>query len=92
MRERIRSLTESAGASPARRVGPGASRRRTGTPSNAIRRSAANGPGGDTFEWDMRKSDGPTDRAFYDCSCGYQFTARVATTVSCPNCGAGQAW
>jgi hypothetical protein len=53
----------------------------------------APGPaGGDTFEWDMRKSDGPTDRAFYDCGCGYKFTARVATTVSCPHCGAGQAW
>lgn len=48
--------------------------------------------GGDTFEWDMRKNDGPTDRAFYDCDCGYKFTARVATTVSCPHCGAGQAW
>ncbi len=47
---------------------------------------------GDTFEWDMRKNDGPTDRAFYDCGCGYKFTARVATTVSCPHCGAGQAW
>jgi hypothetical protein len=48
--------------------------------------------GGDTFEWDMRRSDGPTDSAFYDCACGHKFTARVATTVSCPHCGAGQAW
>ncbi|HEX3872661.1 MAG TPA: hypothetical protein VHW26_00840 [Solirubrobacteraceae bacterium] len=40
----------------------------------------------------MRRSDGPTDAAFYDCGCGYKFTARVATTVRCPHCGTGQAW
>jgi hypothetical protein len=49
-------------------------------------------PAGDTFEWDTRKSDGPTDSALYSCGCGFRFTARVATTVSCPNCGSGQAW
>ncbi|MEA2372260.1 MAG: hypothetical protein QOH12_2654 [Solirubrobacteraceae bacterium] len=68
-------------------------RTRIRSSARAVGGAVATGPpGGDTFEWDMRKSDGPTDRAFYDCGCGYKFTARVATTVSCPHCGAGQAW
>jgi rubrerythrin len=39
-----------------------------------------------------RESGGPEDRAFYSCSCGYAFEADVSTSVSCPHCGAGQAW
>jgi hypothetical protein len=91
MRGRIRSLTQSAGGNPARRELPV----RAVAASHGRQRDQldqANGPGSDTFEWDMRNSDGPTDRGFYDCACGCQFTAHVATTVSCPNCGAGQAW
>jgi len=39
-----------------------------------------------------RSAGGPEDRASYACSCGYFFSAPVSTTVSCPHCGAGQAW
>ncbi len=39
-----------------------------------------------------RESGGPDDRAMYTCSCGYVFEAEVSTSVSCPHCGAGQAW
>jgi rubrerythrin len=39
-----------------------------------------------------RESGGPDDRAMYTCSCGYVFEADVSTSVSCPHCGAGQAW
>jgi hypothetical protein len=40
----------------------------------------------------VREAGGPIDRASYSCSCGYVFSAAVTTTVSCPNCGCGQAW
>lgn len=40
----------------------------------------------------MRESDGPVDLAHYACACGYEFSARVATGVPCPHCGAHQAW
>ncbi len=40
----------------------------------------------------VRGAGGPTDRAAYTCECGYCFSAAVSTTVSCPHCGAGQAW
>jgi hypothetical protein len=40
----------------------------------------------------VREAGGPLDRACYSCGCGYQFSAPVSTTVSCPHCGAGQAW
>jgi hypothetical protein len=91
MRGRIRSLAQSAGATPTRtataaRAVSAISRSRPARPEPADR------PGTDTFEWDMRKSDGPTDAAFYDCACGFQFTAPVETTVRCPHCGNGQAW
>ena len=39
-----------------------------------------------------RESGGPIDRAEYACQCGYVFNANVSTSVSCPNCGADQAW
>jgi hypothetical protein len=39
-----------------------------------------------------RESGGPIDRASYTCGCGMVFDAPVSTTVSCPNCGCGQAW
>ncbi len=39
-----------------------------------------------------RESGGPLDRARYDCTCGYAFDAAVSTSVTCPHCGAGQAW
>jgi len=40
----------------------------------------------------VRTAGGPRDRACYTCSCGYLFTADVSTSVSCPHCGAPQAW
>jgi rubrerythrin len=40
----------------------------------------------------LRESGGPDDRAMYTCTCGYVFQADVSTSVSCPHCGAGQAW
>jgi transcription initiation factor IIE alpha subunit len=40
----------------------------------------------------VRESGGPEDLAFYTCSCGYAFDAAVTTSVTCPHCGAGQAW
>ena len=39
-----------------------------------------------------RRSGGPVDEATYSCACGMVFEARVSTSVSCPHCGAGQAW
>jgi hypothetical protein len=40
----------------------------------------------------VREAGGPVDRASYACCCGYLFDASVSTTVSCPHCGADQAW
>jgi len=40
----------------------------------------------------VREAGGPIDRAQYSCTCGYVFHADVSTSVSCPNCGTGQAW
>jgi hypothetical protein len=39
-----------------------------------------------------RASVAPEDTAHYACSCGFQFQASVSTSVTCPHCGAGQAW
>lgn len=40
----------------------------------------------------VREAGGPVDRASYSCACGYLFSANVSTSVSCPHCGAEQAW
>ena len=40
----------------------------------------------------VRRAGGPLDLAFYNCGCGYLFSAAVSTTVACPHCGADQAW
>jgi hypothetical protein len=40
----------------------------------------------------VREAGGPVDQACYTCACGYLFVASVSTTVSCPHCGARQAW
>jgi hypothetical protein len=39
-----------------------------------------------------RASVAPEDVAHYGCSCGYQFSAPVTTSVACPHCGTSQAW
>ncbi|MEA2270080.1 MAG: hypothetical protein QOC64_2690 [Solirubrobacteraceae bacterium] len=40
----------------------------------------------------LRASGGPNDRAQYACVCGYVWQADVSASVSCPHCGAPQAW
>ena len=45
-----------------------------------------------TDERRWRLAGGPEDNATYACACGKQFEAPVSTSVSCPNCGNGQAW
>jgi hypothetical protein len=40
----------------------------------------------------VREAGGPLDHASYGCPCGYVFDASVSTSVTCPHCGAGQAW
>jgi hypothetical protein len=40
----------------------------------------------------LRASGGPHDRAQYTCACGYVWEADVSASVSCPHCGASQAW
>jgi hypothetical protein len=97
MRGRLRSLTQATAARPAARGAThGETRGGRTSPGGGLPASPGGGvrasPSGDTFEWNMRRAGGPTDEALYQCGCGYQFTARVATTVACPNCGAGQAW
>jgi hypothetical protein len=39
-----------------------------------------------------RRSGGPQDRALYHCGCGCAFQAEVTASVTCPECGAPQAW
>jgi hypothetical protein len=39
-----------------------------------------------------RAAGGPVDEACYPCSCGYFFIAPVSANVTCPHCGANQAW
>ena len=40
----------------------------------------------------LREAGGPVDEACYPCGCGCFFIAPVSTSVSCPHCGATQAW
>jgi rubrerythrin len=40
----------------------------------------------------LRASGGPDDRAQYTCGCGYVWQADVSASVTCPHCGASQAW
>ena len=39
-----------------------------------------------------KKANVNQDEALYHCACGYVFKAPVTTSVTCPNCGAPQAW
>jgi hypothetical protein len=50
------------------------------------------GGGVDVAVQRVREAGGPVDHACYACACGLLFQARVSTTVTCPHCGAGQAW
>jgi hypothetical protein len=40
----------------------------------------------------VRDAGGPLDNASYTCGCGFMFLAPVSTNVTCPHCGASQAW
>jgi hypothetical protein len=44
----------------------------------------------DELRW--REFGGPEDRTLYTCGCGYVWEGPVSASVSCPNCGAAQAW
>ena len=72
----IRGPHPSGAAAPPARVAPGSAAR-----ANDL-----------ADERRLRESGGPDDRAMYTCSCGYVFEADVTTSVTCPHCGAGQAW
>lgn len=61
-------------------------------PARRTRREPIEPPRPDAVEARMRISSAPQDLAHYGCACGYLFTARVATSVTCPHCGAAQAW
>jgi hypothetical protein len=39
-----------------------------------------------------RLAGGPEDRARYTCTCGYVWDTAVSASVTCPHCGAAQAW
>ncbi len=85
MRAKLRSLAPARAPIVAARLRPPAPRQPApAAPDDRV--------GPDTFEWRMRESDGPVDLGHYGCACGFQFAARVATTVRCPHCGADQAW
>jgi hypothetical protein len=80
---------------------PGPSRRSHARPPEQNGAPAPEMPAEPASPWDddahpherrARESGGPVDIAHYSCSCGYAFEAAVSTTVSCPHCGAGQAW
>ena len=93
MRARLRSMAAARpGPRPRRRESAAAGRDPYPAASQPPDRAGDDRGGADTFEWRMRESDGPTDVGHYACACGYQFAAPVETTVSCPHCGAGQAW
>jgi hypothetical protein len=50
-------------------------------------------PGRDLFhERRLRESGGPEDVETYTCSCGFVWEAPVTASVTCPHCGAAQAW
>ena len=40
----------------------------------------------------LRASGGPSDRTQYACGCGFAWEDDVSASVSCPHCGAAQAW
>ena len=66
-----------------------ASRRRGHAPSPR----PAPDPNGPQPEPRIREAfGGPKDLATYSCVCGFQWEARVSTTVACPHCGVTQAW
>jgi hypothetical protein len=73
--------------------------RPTRTPSSAERRPHAierpapdPDPAEHRAERRHRECVACEDSALYSCSCGFQFTAPVTTSVACPHCGTAQAW
>ena len=80
--ERLRRRTDSA-----RQEAPLSRRPAAELPARAAQPSSC-----DPAVEKVRRAGGPLDVAVYTCTCGYLFSAAVSTTVSCPHCGAGQAW
>ena len=77
-----------AASSPAKR-GPACASRRSPTPG----RVPLVAPVSRTRTAALRRARlAPEDAALYRCQCGNSFKAAVTTCVTCPNCGAGQAW
>jgi len=75
----------------------GGLRRRRASPPRREREQPADPPppGAPRDHFDERRwreAGGPEDRALYTCSCGYAWEASVSASVSCPHCGAAQAW
>jgi hypothetical protein len=94
VRARLTSLRRSTGGpkGPGRRTAASDEHRAASPRPRERDREPEQPTGADTFEWRMRASDGPVDLGHYACACGYQFAAPVETAVSCPHCGADQAW
>ena len=88
------SLLHTLGESRQRRRQRGRHGAEPGGPHAATRHAPAPAPSprADPDAERVREAGGPVDRAAYACACGYMFSAEVSTTVSCPHCGAGQAW
>ncbi|HVW18576.1 MAG TPA: hypothetical protein VHB30_10045 [Solirubrobacteraceae bacterium] len=66
--------------------------RRAASPIEVEQVAARPASEGHRDEQRVRDAGGPIDRAQYVCACGYVFEAAVSTSVSCPHCGAAQAW
>jgi rubrerythrin len=63
--------------------------------SAVVRPHSSGTPGAPDERFDERRwreAGGPEDRALYGCSCGYVWQTTVSASVSCPVCGATQAW
>ncbi|HTY97659.1 MAG TPA: hypothetical protein VMB91_11510 [Solirubrobacteraceae bacterium] len=68
------------------------SHRARGRDRAEARQPAVTHPRRDHAAQRVREAGGPLDSASYTCGCGLFFSAPVSTSVTCPRCGAGQAW
>jgi hypothetical protein len=68
------------------------SRRGRGPDHAEVHQAPAPSPRRDHAAQRVRDAGGPLDSAAYSCGCGLFFQAPVSTSVTCPHCGAGQAW
>jgi hypothetical protein len=96
---RVREVTDEDAMSRPRRLTATLPLRRTGHYRRGRRReraealpAVAGGGPCDQAAQRVRDAGGPLDSAVYTCGCGLFFSAPVSTSVTCPHCGAGQAW